>query len=285
MKITPLKVLRTRPCVFPLRFSLQKCPGTGFQKVSVGVGKRESLAHSVTVITLKEAKLLLRDDDDIIIAVYDYWLNKRLKTQHPLIPQVKTEKRDGSTNNNPYVAFRRRTEKMQTRKNRKNDEASYEKMLKLRRDLSRAVTLLELVKRREKTKRELLHLTVEVVEKRYQAQDFSGQLLAEVSAIKHQRQSFIPVNSQVVMKQETRPVKGAPAKKRQYKRKKPDNSAKSSMSNSHGLDLGMGDLASSEDDGLSLKMPEGSELANDAKIVANLALPPRFRQVLIESPL
>jgi len=91
------------------------------------------------VVTLKEAKLLLKEDDDLIIAVYDYWLNKRLKMQHPLIPQVKTEKRDGSTTNNPYVAFRRRTEKMQTRKNRKNDEASYEKMLKLRRDLSRAV--------------------------------------------------------------------------------------------------------------------------------------------------
>ena len=56
---------------------------------------------------------------------------------------------------------------MQTRKNRKNDETSYEKMLKLRRDLSRTVTLLELVKRREKTKRELLHLTIEVFEKRY----------------------------------------------------------------------------------------------------------------------
>ena len=55
---------------------------------------------------------------------------------------------------------------MQTRKNRKNDETSYEKMLKLRRDLSRAVTLLEMVKRREKTKRELLHLTVEIYEKR-----------------------------------------------------------------------------------------------------------------------
>ncbi|GFW64207.1 acetoacetyl-CoA synthetase [Trichonephila clavipes] len=33
------------------------------------------------------------------------------------------------------------------------------------------------------------------------------------------------------------------------------------------------------------KNPEGSELANDAKLIANLALPPRFRQVLIESPL
>ena len=36
--------------------------------------------------------------------------------QQRLIPQVKTEKRDGSSTNDPYVAFRRRTEKMQTRK-------------------------------------------------------------------------------------------------------------------------------------------------------------------------
>ena len=94
------------------------------------------------VVTLKEAKLLLKEDDDLIVAVYDYWLNKRLKTQQPLIPVVKCERRDGSTGNNPYVAFRRRTEKMQTRKNRKNDETSYEKMLKLRRDLNRAVYVI-----------------------------------------------------------------------------------------------------------------------------------------------
>lgn len=85
---------------------------------------------------------------------------------HPLIPQVRTEARHGVTNHNPYIAFRRRTEKMQTRKNRKNDESSYEKMLKLKRDLSRALTLLEMVKRREKSKRELLHLSIEVFEKR-----------------------------------------------------------------------------------------------------------------------
>lgn len=53
-----------------------------------------------------------------------------------------------------------------SQQNRKNDEASYEKMLKLRREFSRAITILEMIKRREKTKRELLHLTLEVVEKR-----------------------------------------------------------------------------------------------------------------------
>ena len=68
----------------------------------------------------------------------------------------------------PYVAFRRRTEKMQTRRNMKNVESSYEAMLKLRRDLSRAVTMLEMVKRREKTKKEKLNLTLDIFDKRYQ---------------------------------------------------------------------------------------------------------------------
>lgn len=150
-----------------------------------------------TVVTLNEAKALLKQDDELSIAVYDYWLNKRLKTQHPLILSVKTETRGNTTPNNPYLAFRRRTEKMQTRKNRKNDESSYEKMLKLRRDLSRAVTLLEMIKRREKIKREQLHLGIEVYEKRYQTQDFNGQLLSEftANATKASRPAFAPIYS------------------------------------------------------------------------------------------
>uniref|UniRef100_A0A673IL45 Enhancer of polycomb homolog n=1 Tax=Sinocyclocheilus rhinocerous TaxID=307959 RepID=A0A673IL45_9TELE len=120
------------------------------------------------LVTLQEAKLLLKEDDDLIREVFEYWSRKRkLCKNGSLIPTIKQEKRDVSSTNDPYVAFRRRTEKMQTRKNRKNDEASYEKMLKLRRDLSRAVTVLEMIKKREKSKRELLHLTLEIVEKRY----------------------------------------------------------------------------------------------------------------------
>lgn len=125
-------------------------------------------------VTLQEAKLLLKEDDDLIKAVYEYWLQKR-KADGPLIYRVRQEKRDGSSSGDSYVAFRRRTEKMQTRKNRKNDEASYEKMLKLRRDLSRAVTILEMIKRREKSKRELLHLSLEIAEKRYQMKDWDGK--------------------------------------------------------------------------------------------------------------
>ncbi|KAL1380249.1 hypothetical protein pipiens_014348 [Culex pipiens pipiens] len=43
-----------------------------------------------------------------------------------------------------------------------------------RRDLSRAVTLLEIIERREKINREQLHLRIGVYEKRYQAQDFAA---------------------------------------------------------------------------------------------------------------
>jgi len=158
-----------------------------------------------SVIEVQEAKSLLQEDDELILAVYDYWVDKRLRLKHPLMPLVKSDKRDfgqggtgpgpqGSqsgggggnsstsqtTATNPYIAFRRRTEKMQTRKNRKNDEVSYEKMLKLRRDLNQAIVLLEMVKRREKTKKELLTLTAEIFERRYQAGDFEGKVFEEV---------------------------------------------------------------------------------------------------------
>ncbi|XP_041724639.2 enhancer of polycomb homolog 2-like isoform X1 [Coregonus clupeaformis] len=140
-------------------------------------------ASANQLVTITEAKLLLNEDDYLLKSVYDYWVRKRKNCRGPsLIPLIRSEKRDGSTNNDAYVAFRRRTEKMQTRKNRKNDEASYEKMLKLRREFSRTVTILEMIKRREKSKRELLHLTLEVVEKRYQMGDFTGEVLSEVTA-------------------------------------------------------------------------------------------------------
>uniref|UniRef100_A0A671N9X4 Enhancer of polycomb homolog n=1 Tax=Sinocyclocheilus anshuiensis TaxID=1608454 RepID=A0A671N9X4_9TELE len=145
-------------------------------------------------VSLQEAKLLLKEDDELIKEVFEYWSRTRKACQSgSLIPVVKQEKRDGSSTSDPYVAFRRRTEKMQTRKNRKNDEASYEKMLKLRRDLSRAVTILEMIKRREKSKRELLHLTLEIVEKRYIMADFGGEVMAEVLAQRALEKPVIPL--------------------------------------------------------------------------------------------
>ena len=45
---------------------------------------------TVNAVTIKEAKLILKEDDDLILLVYDYWLNKRLATQQSLVPSIKT---------------------------------------------------------------------------------------------------------------------------------------------------------------------------------------------------
>nr|XP_022909693.1 enhancer of polycomb homolog 1 [Onthophagus taurus] len=223
-----------------------------------------------TVVTLNEAKALLKEDDDLIIAVFDYWLNKRLKLQHPLILSVKTEHRVGTAANNPYLAFRRRTEKMQTRKNRKNDETSYEKMLKLRRDLSRAVTLLDFVKRREKIKREYVHLTVEIFEKRYQAKDFSGAIISELSVIKAPRPAFTPIFqnhyanqnwTKSIMKDEIIPRK----EKRQYKKRKHKSLSHNRMLGIGGAGLeGLGVLSSDEEP-IPQASPEPEEVEEDGQ--------------------
>uniref|UniRef100_A0A8C2AF37 Enhancer of polycomb homolog n=1 Tax=Cyprinus carpio TaxID=7962 RepID=A0A8C2AF37_CYPCA len=64
-------------------------------------------------VSLQEAKLLLKEDDELIKEVYEYWSRKRKACQSgSLIPVVKQEKRDGSSTSDPYVAFRRRTEKI-----------------------------------------------------------------------------------------------------------------------------------------------------------------------------
>lgn len=67
------------------------------------------------MVPMSEAKLLLNEDDYLLKSVYDYWMRKR-KIRPSLIPRIKQERRDGSTNGDAYVAFRRRMEKMQTRK-------------------------------------------------------------------------------------------------------------------------------------------------------------------------
>lgn len=204
--------------------------------------------------------------------------------QHPLILTVKTEHRVGQAANNPYLAFRRRTEKMQTRKNRKNDEASYEKMLKLRRDLCRAVTLLELVKRREKMKREYVHLTVEVFEKRYLSKDFSGSIVAEAAATKstQQQQQTRPAFTQIfhnhytnhhqqwsnkaTLKDEVIPRR----EKRQYKKRKHKSLGLHGRQSGNGVGVqqGVHDLGvlSSDDDTLVTQLsPESDEIDDEGQ--------------------
>ena len=123
------------------------------------------------------------EKERFVDAVYEYWRAKRVRCRHPLTPTVMTDKSGVVTApNNPFLVFRRRTEKMQTRKNRKNEEHSYENMLILKRDLMRAQQILKLIKTRESTKKELLKLTLETFEKRYKCNDYDATI---TDSIKH----------------------------------------------------------------------------------------------------
>ncbi|XP_043990412.1 enhancer of polycomb homolog 1-like isoform X2 [Gambusia affinis] len=232
-------------------------------------------------VSLPEAKLLLKEDDELIKEVFDYWSRKRKNSKaNSLIPTVKQEKRDGSSTGDPYVAFRRRTEKMQTRKNRKNDEASYEKMLKLRRDLSRAVTILEMIKRREKSKRELLHLTLEIVEKRNSMSDFGGEIMAEVLAeralVRPQIIPLVPLTNQYRHQDhldskdyKSKPEKAEPQRPKRRYEKKPKMLPLSSGTAHHvgpvvfnAKDLNQYDFPSSDDEPFS-QLHSGSSEAEE----------------------
>ncbi|KAE8595846.1 hypothetical protein XENTR_v10015891 [Xenopus tropicalis] len=228
-------------------------------------------------VNLQEAKLLLKEDDELITEVYDYWIKKRKNSRaSSVIPTVKQEKRDGSSTSDPYVAFRRRTEKMQTRKNRKNDEASYEKMLKLRRDLSRAVTILEMIKRREKSKRELLHLTLEIMEKRYNLGDFNGEILSEVMAHRQPLKPtytipLMPISPIPFLHKETIDIKvnkqeksDAVRPKRKYEKKPKvlpaaQQTSPAALPVFNAKDLNQYDFPSSDDEPLSQVMSGSSE--------------------------
>ncbi|PAV88859.1 hypothetical protein WR25_01727 [Diploscapter pachys] len=125
-------------------------------------------------------------DESIVDDVYDYWLTKRQKAMQSrtfnlgiggLIPKIRNDcRKDASGTVNPYVAFRRRAEKMQTRKNRKNDEESYEKVLKLSYDLRKSVTLFDMVKRREKTKMVVMDLDSQLLSARIKLDDHGSAI-------------------------------------------------------------------------------------------------------------
>ncbi|CAH8610327.1 unnamed protein product [Dicrocoelium dendriticum] len=134
------------------------------------------------VLNLEEAKGILQDKPSLVIAVYDYWLNKRVQSRQPLLFTVRHERRDGGSNTDPYVAFRRRSEKMQTRKNRKNDEQSYEKMLLFREQMESLGEVLSRLVRRETVKEALVLSDKRCFELRYQLGDWDGSSVTEAES-------------------------------------------------------------------------------------------------------
>ena len=95
----------------------------------------------------------------------------------------------------------------------------------------RAVTLLELVRRREKTKKENLHLTADIFERRFTVADWDGRVIAEALAQRQLAQrvlqpaafmnlKFDPELGWVTQQQQQSAAASATGHKRSYKKKK-----------------------------------------------------------------
>lgn len=147
------------------------------------------------LIDLLEAKALTKDDEDTVLLLYDYWLRKRIRLGHTLAPVVRTEPIPSDPSNDSYIAFRKRRDKIQTRKNRKNDEASYEKMLRLRRNICRAVDLMKMIVQRETVKKQAVQLTLDTYKKRYDLHDYDGHVYKDVDFVKTIRHAFTPIST------------------------------------------------------------------------------------------
>eukprot|EP00042_Codosiga_hollandica_P051729 m.640429 g.640429 ORF g.640429 m.640429 type:complete len:673 (+) comp58340_c1_seq2:219-2237(+) len=140
--------------------------------------KLDLITESVALDLLPEYPV-----DDIKL-VYKYYASKFAKQKRlPLTLYLKEEKVEGATSKDPYICFRRRTEKMQTRKNRKTEETSFINMLKLKRDLLAARHVTAVVAHRETTKRQLLTAEWAIIESRFQLQDWTGALLERVTPL------------------------------------------------------------------------------------------------------
>jgi len=107
----------------------------------------------------------------VISSVYNYWIHKRKKFKAALIRRL--QKAPAPDDPSPHVAFRPRTEKtMRQRKQAqarlKNDPQSLLKLKQLRQEFERARTLLEMIKKRERIKHELVLLSQSTFESQLQ---------------------------------------------------------------------------------------------------------------------
>ncbi|KAF9583961.1 Enhancer of polycomb-like protein 1 [Lunasporangiospora selenospora] len=107
--------------------------------------------------------------------VYPWWQDRRIKRGGKIItPQLKFEEvvRNES---DPYVCFRRRESKP-VRKTRRTDQQSIEKLRKLRMEMESARSLLEMVSRREKVRKESLVLEHMIFDQRCKVREYRRNL-------------------------------------------------------------------------------------------------------------
>lgn len=99
-----------------------------------------------------------------------------------LVPRLNTDPRRDDKTINPYIAFRRRLDKVQTRKKQKTEIQTYEKILRLNYAIKRSLVLVEIMKQREKAKLLLVNLNEAIFDQQYRVMDNNNQELDRLTA-------------------------------------------------------------------------------------------------------
>ncbi|KAJ1969522.1 Enhancer of polycomb-like protein 1, partial [Dimargaris xerosporica] len=106
----------------------------------------------------RRAQELLMPLDPHANLFYEHWKDRRVAHEYkPLMPILKFEDGTRNSESDPYICFRRREVK-QLRKTRRTDVHSMERLRKLQLELESARSLLEMVAKREKMRKESLVL-------------------------------------------------------------------------------------------------------------------------------
>ena len=131
---------------------------------------------------IKLSKLQPKILDKSSIQIYlDFYNNIRIENGNRFFaPRLNHEKQPGEKTTIPeaYICFRKRTDKrVQTRRNRRNDEQNFEKLIRLRSELNSCKHLFSSTHKREKLKKDHVYLSQQVIQARGKDQSYPGDTI------------------------------------------------------------------------------------------------------------
>lgn len=122
--------------------------------------------------------------------VHQFWVKKRSRTSGPLQLRLLREKPVVEQDSESYLCFRKRLDRIQTRRNKQRDQISYTRMVKLRRDLMTLLNMCALMKDRERKKAQLVDKEHDLINARIACGDWENKTISEY--IRSQEPEIVP---------------------------------------------------------------------------------------------
>ncbi|KRY41951.1 Enhancer of polycomb -like protein 1 [Trichinella spiralis] len=173
------------------------------------------LENSSNVTSFSEAQEQVKIDENMLHPLYKYWLYKQCNSSS--VPRIRTDQRQNNNTADAYIAFRRRTDKMTTRKHRKNDDLAMCNVLRMIESLKNAGLIISVCAEANRNQLELACARMVLFERRFTMKDWFSryyktcQLLARPPpAPVSQRRVSVPVDRSSTRRSNTGPSVAKP---------------------------------------------------------------------------